>query len=103
MTPCNKKKFYLNNGRLDLSSLSENIDKNRIQEAEPQLEKVKPQIEDRELAELQSNNIAVTLEEMALMFEEEPKVDKEDLEEECTKAFSPERLREEMKEFGIDK
>ena len=101
MTPCNENKFYLNNGRLDLSSLNEDISKNKIDQA-------KPQIEDRELVELQSNNITATLEEMALMFEEEPKEPKEakeikdDLEDECTKAFSSERIKQEMKEFGID-
>ena len=96
MTACNKKDFYLKNGRLDLSSLNEDISKNKTEEA-------KPHIEDRELVELQSNNIAATLEEMALMFEEGPQKEEDVLENECTKAFSSERLKEEMKEFGIDK
>ena len=96
MTPCNEKKFYLNNGKLDLSSLGEDTSSN-------EKEKPKPQIEDYELVEIQSNNITATLEEMALMFEEDTKEDKNGLEAECQNAFSSDRLKREMKEFGIDK
>ena len=99
MTPCNKDEFYLKNGRLDLSSLDKKVCKNEI-------EQVKPQIDDGELLELQSNNITTTLEEMALMFEEDSKDVKKVKEvpnNEWVRAFSPKRLKEEMQEFGIDK
>ena len=102
MAPRIEKKFYLNNGRLDLSSLSEYIQM-------PKQENSMMEITDRELLDLQEGGTLTTLEEMALMFEtEEVVADQEvpsappvQIEDEFTKAFNEKRLQEEMQEFGI--
>ena len=101
MAPRTGSKFYLNNGRLDLSTLNEDVE--MIKQ-----EKQVMQITDQELMDLQESNPATALQEMALMFEVD-EVLEEDLEvpndlpvkmeDEFTKAFNEERLEEEMQEF----
>lgn len=96
-------KYYLDNGRLDLSGLDKEA--HMISKEEPVME-----ITDRELIDLQENNTAGTLEEMALMFETQeplvntPKVPRNpsvEIDDEFTKAFNEQRLQEEIQEFGI--
>lgn len=105
MAPYTGSKFYLNNGRLDLSGLDK--ENHVASKEEPVME-----ITDRELVDLQENNTASTLEEMALMFETQetlvkaPKVPRSSsvkIEDEFTKAFNEQRLQEEIQEFGVKK
>ena len=110
MAPGAGSKFYLSNGRLDLSILNEDV------KMIPQEDRVM-EITDQELMDLQESNPATALQEMALMFEVEEALEEDQIEEqeglkdlkdlpvqiedEFIKVFNDERLQEEMQEFGI--
>ncbi len=105
MAPDQGCEFYLNNGRLDLSSLSEEIHENQGDDSQPL-------IKDSELTAIQRNDydITVTLETLASIFQEDSLAEKQnteplndDYQKKLDKAFNLKRLQEEMKEFGIDK
>ena len=103
MAPRTGSRFYLKNGRLDLSALNEDVERIKQEDQVMQITDQVMQITDQELMDLQEGNTATALQEMALMFETEevPKDPPVKIGDEFTKAFNEERLQEEMQEFGI--
>lgn len=88
MSTNKEEDIYLKEGKLDLSILNEEMIKPLIKEQAP--EGYNSILDDLESMDLNNMDIATTLEEMALMFEED---------DEYNKAFNQQRLEEEKKEF----
>lgn len=84
-----EKDIYLVDGRLDLSVLDEGLDQPNTKVPQTQ-EAYSSILEDIEALELKDEDISSTLQEMAMIFEQE---------DEYKKAFNKERLEKEMKEF----
>lgn len=86
-----EKDIYLVDGRLDLSLLNENEGGGQLVTKGTQIqEEYSSILEDIESLELKDEDISTTLQEMAMIFEQE---------DEYKKAFNKERLEKEMKEF----
>lgn len=80
--------FYLIDGRLDLSMLNEEVEKDTMTDMEKTYEEIALELE----REYVGSDISATLEEVAMIFEEDDKI---------TDAFSMERIKEELKEFQM--
>ncbi len=87
MSTNKEKDIYLKDGKLDLSILDEEMLKPLTKEGD--IEEYNTILEDLESMDLKNIDISATLEEMAMIFEED----------EYNKAFNKQRLEEEMKEF----
>ncbi len=83
-----EKDIYLKDGRLDLSILNEEMTKILSEGAD--LEEYNSILDDLESMELKDEDISTTLQEMAMIFEQE---------DEYKKAFNKERLEREKKEL----
>lgn len=83
-----EKDMYLEDGKLDLSILDEAGIKTFTEVAEP--EEYNSILDDLESIELKDDDISTTLQEMAMIFEQE---------DEYKKAFNKDRLEREKKEL----
>lgn len=90
MSTNKEKDIYLEEGRLDLSILDEEIIKPPPYLPSEEPEEYTSILDELESMELKDKDISTTLHEMAMIFEKE---------DEYKKAFNQERLEQEKKEF----